>query len=186
MNVYCVTRNRSLTAATLHTLLSMNIKCMQKGKDLGIHFMDDRAGLQKIIDKGDPVLFLDYSTSVDDQTLESCFEDFDAIRIFPGPVSGVDWDRFRKKTLEGSSEPASQRGLKFDIEVGQDPCAFVIRGKKTFKKLKGLKFPDENIIEKLKAKDIHPVICGSATVIRTFPHECLGNILDVSGVTLDQ
>ena len=40
--------------------------------------------------------------------------------------------------------------------------------------------------EKLKKADIHPVIWGKSTVIRTFPHECLGNILNVSGVTVDQ
>jgi hypothetical protein len=159
---------------------------MQRGKDLGIHFMDTPAGFQKVIDKGDTCVFLDYSTSVDDETIDRCFDEFDGIRIFPGPVEGVHWDQFRKRTLDGSTEPVNQRGLKFDIEVGKDPCAFVISGKKMFKRLRGLKFPSENIIDKLKKYDIHPVIWSKSTVIRSFPHECLGNILNVSGVSVDQ
>ena len=187
VNVYCVTKNRTLTAATMHTILTLNIKCMQRGKDLNIHFMPDKSGFNKLIDKDTTTVFLDYATSLDEPTLESFFEDFDGVRIFPGPVSAVFWDQFKKKTLEGSTEPVSQRGLKFDIDVGEDPCALVVKGKKTFKKLreKYLKFPTENILEKLRTNDIHPVIYGKAVVTRTFPYECLGNILDVSGVTVD-
>lgn len=188
MNVYCVTRNRALTAATLHTLLNMNIKCMQKGRDLGIHFMHDRSGFHKMIDKDSTAVFLDYATSVDDDTLDTLFEEFDGVRVFPGPVATVFWDQFKKKTLDGTEEPLHQRGLKFDIDAGEDPCAFAVKGKKTIKKFKdkNLKFPVENILEKLKANDIHPVIHGKAVVTRTFPYECLGNILDVSGVTVDK
>lgn len=188
MNVYCITRNRSLTSSTLQTLVNMNVKCMLKNKDLAIHMMDTRDGLAKLVEKGETVLFLDYSTSIDDASMDKCFEDFDGVRIFPGPVEGVDWDQFRKRTVDGTSEPVSQRALKFDIDIpGTDPSAFVVGGNKFFRKLrdKKIKFPVKDTINKLKVHDLHPVIIPTATVTRSFPHECLGNILEVSGVRLD-
>ena len=188
MNVYCITRNRSITASTLQTLVNMNVKCMLRNRDLSIHMMDTRDGLAKLVEKGDTVLFLDYSTSIDDASMDKCFEEFDGVRIFPGPVEGVDWDQFRRRTLEGVSEPVSQRALKFDVDVpGAEPSAFVVGGKKFFRKLrdKKLKFPIKDTISKLRAFDLHPVVVHTAVVTRSFPHECLGNILEVSGVRLD-
>jgi hypothetical protein len=165
----------------------MNVKCMLRNKNLAIHMMDNRDGVAKLVEKGDTVLFLDYSTSIDDSAMEKCFTDFDGVVVFPGPVEGVDWDQFKRKTLEDSKEPVSQRALKFDVDVGADPSAFVVGGNKFHRKLrdKKLKFPTRDTLAKLKAHDLHPVIHSASTVTRTFPHECLGNILEVSGVRLD-
>lgn len=187
MNVYCVTRNRALTASTLQTLVNMNVKCMLRNKNLSIHMMDSREGVSKLIEKGETVLFLDYSASIDEEAMEKCFDAFDGLVVFPGPVEGVDWDQFKRKTLEGSSEPVSQRALKFDIDVGADPSAFVVGGNKFHRKLrdKKLKFPTKDTLSKLSAHDLHPIVFSKATVTKTFPHECLGNILEVSGVRLD-
>lgn len=189
MNVYCVTRNRSISTATLHTILNINMKCMLNGLDLNIHFMNSRDQVAKLIEKGNSVLFLDYGTALDDSTIEHIIKNPDGFYIFPTPIEGVDWEQFRKKTLEGSSEPVSQRALRFDVDTdGSDISAFYVGSKKTSRLLRERKisFPVTDTLKKLKAHGIPFTIYSKATVIKTFPHECLGNILDVSGVSLER
>lgn len=189
MNVYCVTRNRSISTATLHTLLNINIRCMMNSLDLNIHFMDSKEPVAKLIEKGQTsVLFLDYGTAIDEATLDCILKNRESFLVFPAPLEGVDWDLFRKKTLAGSKEPVSQRALKFDVDVeGSDLSAFYVGGKKTSRLLreKKLSFPLKNTLEKLKAHGIPYIIYSKAVVTRIYPHECLGNILDVSGVNLE-
>lgn len=189
MNVYCVTRNRTISTATLHTLLNVNIKCMVNGLDLNISFMNTRDAVGKFVEKGQPVLFLDYGTALDEETLEYIIKNQDAFIVFPTPLEGVDWELFKKKTLEGSKEPVSQRALRFDVDTdGSDLSAFYVGGKKTSRLLKERKitFPLSDTLKKLRAHSIPFTIHTKAVVTKSFPHECLGNILDVSGVSLEK
>lgn len=189
MNVYCVTRNRTISTATLHTLLNVNIKCMLNGIDLNINFMNTREGIGKYVEKGLPVLFLDYGTALDEETLEYIIKHQDSFLVFPTPLEIVDWESFRKKTLDGSKEPVSQRALKFDVDTdGADLSVFYVGGKKTSRLLKERKisFPLSDTLKKLRAHSIPFIIHTRAVVTKSFPHECLGNILDVSGVSLEK
>ena len=93
---------------------------MVNSLDLNIHFANNREGLGKYVEKGNPVLFLDYGTSLDEETLETIVKNQDSFLVFPAPLEGVDWELFRKKTLSGSKEPVSQRALRFDVdEIGR-------------------------------------------------------------------
>lgn len=189
MNVYCVTRNRSISTATLHTILNVNIKCMLKGLDLNIHFMNTRDQVARLIEKGQQVLFLDFGTALDDGTLDYILQNPEGFYVFPAPLEGVDWEQFKRKTLAGSLEPVSQRALSFDVDrEGTDLSAFYVGSKKTARLLRERKisFPVSETLKKLRAHGIPFTIYSEATVTKTFPHECLGNILDVSGVSLER
>lgn len=189
MNVYCVTRNRSISTATLHTILNINIKCMIHGLDLNIHFMNTRENVSKLVEKGNSVLFLDFGTALDEETIDYIIKNPEGFYVFPAPLEGVDWEQFRKKTLEGSTEPVYQRGLRFDVDVeGSDLSAFYVGSKKTSRLLRERKisFPISDTLKKLRAHSIPFNIYSKATVTKTYPHECLGNILDVSGVSLEK
>jgi hypothetical protein len=109
---------------------------------------------------------------------------------------------FTKKTKEGSTEPANQRGLDFDTTVGKklgdslyevtdtEARVWAMDAKPIDKKLRGGKVPvklpgDESMFRVLQGLGIKIGALTSATVICHFVHECVGNILETSGVRLE-
>jgi hypothetical protein len=123
--------------------------------------------------------------------------------VFPSVVEGVDWDMFRKKTVEGSTEPIHQRALTFDTDVTKKVAGtdlydvektsarvWVMDSKPIDKKLKSVQKnlscdSYENLFNQLKTNNLRVVALPSATVIRHFTHKCLGNILEMPGVMMN-
>lgn len=204
IHICAVTRNKSISATTLHTMMNIHMVCMMKGKHLDISFVNDRAGLPKLIKSGERIIWLEYGTNLDDKSIHKAIDPFDKgmqVLVFPAVNEGINWDRFAKKTKEGSTEGACQRGLEFDTEVGKKLAESLYEVKSTTarvwamdakpvdKKLRGDKIPvklplDETMFCTLQGLGIKVGAVTSATVICHFVHECVGNILETSGVEL--
>jgi len=208
LHVCMVTRNKSISATTLHTAMNIHMLCMQRGVHLEVHFVDDRSTLPKLIKTGERLFWMDYGTNLNNEILSKVVEPFDKgvqVLVFPSVKEGINWDQFAKKTKEGSTEPANQRGLAFDTDVGKKmadglyECAktnarvWAMDTKPVDKKLRGgkepiklpLEGPPEIMFEKLKSIGIKIGVASEAIVVCHFVHECFGNILEAAGVKLE-
>lgn len=208
MHVCIVTRNKSIAATTLHTLMSLNMYAMMKQEYVQVHFVTDYSILPKIIKTGERIIWFDYGTNVDDKTLKLLMEPFEKdvkIVVCPSVKEGVDWNMFRRKTLAESSEPVEQRGLNFDTEVRKkisdelyevektSARVWAMDSKPVDKKLRGekiqVKLPTEDpeaMFACLKRIGIKIAAATKARVICHYIHECLGNILETPGVILNK
>jgi len=201
-----VTRNKSISATTLHTAMNTHMLCMQRGLHIEIHFLEDKSTLPKIIKTGERIFWMDYGTNLNTEELARVvmpFENGVQVLVFPSVKEGIDWAMFAKKTVEGSTEPASQRGLAFDTEVGKKwadgiyECTktsarvWAMDAKPVDKKLRGGKTPitlplgDQSMFDCLRTNGIKIAAATNANVVCHFVHECFGNILESSGVSLE-
>ena len=203
-----MTRNKSISATTLHTMMNLHMLCMQKGQHLEVHFVEDRSTLPKLIKSGERLFWMDYGTNLNNEILYKVVEPFEKgvqVLVFPSVKEGINWDQFTKKTKEGSSEPAGQRGLAFDTEVGRklaeglyecentNARVWAMDTKPVDKKLRGgkepiklpLEGPPEVMFKTLKNLGIKIGVMSEAIVVCHFVHECFGNILEASGVRLE-
>jgi len=201
-----VTRNKSISATTLHTAMNIHMLCMQKGEHLEIHFVDTKAHLPKLIKAGERIIWMDYGTNLNMEILSKAVEPFEKgvqVLVFPSVKEGIDWQMFERKTKAGSTEPASQRGLTFDTEVGKKLADGLYECEKTSarvwamdakpvdKKLRGGKDPvklplenNEEMFARLKSLGVKIGVASEALVVCHYIHECFGNILEASGVQL--
>ena len=206
MHVCVVTRGKSIAVTTLHTLMNINMYALQKGTHVDIHFVSDMSSLPKLLKTGERILWFDYGTNLDDQTLVKLMDPFEKdvrVLVCPSVKEGINWDMFRKKTLTGTSEPASQRGLTFDTEVGKKLAdglyevnttsarVWAMDSKPIDKKLRGekvqVKLPTESyeaMFESIKRLGIKVAAATKASVVCHYTHECVGNILETPGVRL--
>lgn len=208
LHICAVTRNKSISATTLHTMMNLHMICMQRGIHLEIHFVDDRSTLPKLIKTGERLFWMDYGTNLNNEILHKVVEPFDKgvqVLVFPSVKEGINWEQFTKKTKEGSTEPAGQRGLAFDTTVGKklaeglyecentNARVWAMDTKPVDKKLRGgkeiiklpLEGPLENMFKKLKEIGIKIGVMSEAVVVCHFVHECFGNILEASGVKIE-
>lgn len=206
LHCIAVTRNRAISATTLHTMMNVHVQCMMRGHHLEIHFVDDKSTLPKIIKSGDRIFWMEYGTNLNNEMIAKVLEPFDKgvqVVVFPAVKEGIRWDLFTKKTLAGSTEPANQRGLDFDTEVGRKLADGLYECKRTSarvwamdaksvdKKLRGGKIPvnlptddNEKMFDCLSKIGVKIGVMSEAEVICHFVHECFGNILEASGVKL--
>ena len=200
-----VTKNKALSTTTLHSAMNLNMLCMSHGIHLEIHFVTDRSGIQKFLKStsSERFIWIDYGVSIDVETLKKLAvndfpEGYKAL-VVPCATEGVDWAMFKKKTLEGSTEPAHQRGLKFDTVASPAPKKFADTGlmdfvssstdcrvfslecKPVLKKLKegGTEFKSFDQLKKLGVKI---GVLGTSSAICHYVYESVGNILESSGV----
>jgi len=208
LHICAVTRNKSISATTLHTMMNLHMICMQRGIHLEIHFIEDRSTLPKLIKTGERLFWMDYGTNLNNEILGKVIEPFDKgvqVLVFPSVKEGINWEQFTKKTKEGSTEPAGQRGLAFDTSVGKklaeglyecentNARVWAMDTKPVDKKLRGgkepiklpLEGPPENMFKKLKEIGIKIGVMSEAIVVCHFVHECFGNILEASGVKIE-
>lgn len=190
-----VTRNKSATVKTMHTILKLNVKCMERGIHNQIIFVADeeeqrKAVWQKHVKLCDRVLWIDYGITFGDEAIDVvCSKDWQWHGVvFPCVKEGIDWKRF--KETHNSTEPVHQRGLHFDTEVDKRvkddfwtikstrPKCFVVDSKQF---LKNSSKKVLNIDELIHSK-FRMVAFTAATVTNVYPHECLGNILNAAGV----
>mgnify|MGYP001355010963 FL=1 len=120
-----VTRSGSCHVKTLHTILRMNIQCIQKDVQNQIVFVNDDPyakadAIQKYIKDTDRIFFIDFGIQVDDDSVSHVVSKRDDyhVMVFPGVTEGIDWDVFKDKVSQKSSEPTHQMGLNFDTEIG--------------------------------------------------------------------
>lgn len=182
-----VTKNKAMHTTTLHTAMTLNMICMIRGIHLAIHFVNDNSSLQKTLKGCDKLIWVDYGVSVNQTTLENLISS-DGTVVVPCVKDEVDWEQFRRKTLENSTESVNQRALKFDIEANSKneyisgvPRIFCMDSKSVLKKLRDSdsKFTS---FEHLKKLGLKISVLRSETVTCHYVYECIGNILESSGV----
>ena len=206
VHVCMVTKNKSVSATTLHSVMNIHMNCMMRGIHLDIAFVNDKAGLPKLIKSGERIIWFEYGTNLDADSLVKAILPFDKnlqVLVFPAVKEGINWDAFKKKTLAGSSEPANQRGLEFDTLTGKklaeslyevtstEARVWAMDGKPVDKKIRGGKEPiklpldsNEAMFTTLKNNGIKVGVASEAIVVCHYTHECFGNILEASGVEL--
>ena len=206
LHVCMVTRNRSISATTLHTAMNLHVLCMQSGVHIEINFIEDKSTLPKLIKSGERIFWMDYGTNLNIDELQKIIRPFDhniQVMVFPSVKEGVNWEQFKKKTLAGTTEPVEQRGLEFDTSVGKKysdgiyECTktsarvWAMDAKPVDKKLRGGKVTvnlpltdNEAMFDCLRNQNIKIGAATKAHVVCHFVHECLGNILEASGVSL--
>jgi hypothetical protein len=187
-------------------MMNIHVQCMQRGIHLEIHFVDDKSSLPKLIKTGDRIFWMEYGTNLNNEILPKVFEPMPkgtSVLVFPSVKEGINWEQFSQKTKAGSTEPAHQRGLAFDTEVGRKltdgiyECTktsarvWLMDAKPVDKKLRGGKVnvllpltDNEAMFSRLMSLDLKIGVASEATVICHFVHECFGNILEASGVEL--
>ena len=197
-----VTKNKALNTTTLHTVMNLNMICMSKNITLDVQFVNDRESIHKYIKNCDRFIFLDYGVSVGLDVIQKLgVDDFPEgykALVVPCVTDNVNWDQFKKKTLEKSSEPVNQRALTFDIVTEPAPkkygdaiydfvssstdCrVFALDCKGILKKLRDADAHFKSF-EQLKKIGIKIGVLRSAPVICHYVYECIGNILDSTGV----
>jgi hypothetical protein len=180
---------------------------MVRGLHVEIHFVTDKTSLPKIIKTGERIMWLDYGTNIDEASIIKAIEPFEKgvqILVFPAVKEGIDWDRFVKRTRDGSTEPVHQRGLGFDTEVGKkivdniydvtstSARVWAMDAKPVDKKLRQGKVPinlplndDGEMFKTLINNGIKVGAFTTADVVCHYIHECFGNILEMSGIKLN-
>lgn len=208
MHVCVVTRNKSLAATTLHSLMNINMYSMMKGLHVDVHFVTDMSSLPKLIKSGERIIWFDYGTNIDEETLKKLVDPFEKdvkVLVCPSVREGIDWDMFRRKTVQGSNEPVYQRALTFDTDVSKkldnglyevvktSARVWAMDSKPIDKKLRGDKVPVklptetyESMFDCLRRLGIKIGAATRANVICHYVHECSGNILETPGVVLNK
>ena len=198
------TRSKSCSVKTLHTILKLNIQCLQNNVQNEIVYVNDDPFekiemIQKCLSKCDRLFFIDFGIGVDDASVKQIFESHEGlgVLVFPGVKEGIDWGLFKHKVREGSSEPVSQMGLNFDTEVGRGVSkdiytvtstqakSWVMFSKNVMKNAKDKKGNFNlhvKMFDKLKEQGVKIYAFTASKLTMTYPHECISNILSAAGV----
>lgn len=199
-----VTRSKACHVKTLHTILRLNIKCLQKSINNEITYVDDDPFkkaeiIQQYAKTHDRIFFIDFGISADDESIDKVLEDLDGfgVLVFPGVKEGVDWEMFKSKVRSDSEEPIAQMGLHFDTIVGNkisdnihmvtstEARCWVMNTKNLIKNIKDKKgnwkiYP--KMFEKFKEQGVKIYAFTAAKLTMTYTHECISNILNAAGV----
>lgn len=208
MHVCVLTRNKALSATTLHSLMNIHGYAMMKNQHVEIHFVNDLTGLPKLIKTGERIIWFDYGTNIEEETLKRLCDPFEKdvkVLVCPSVKEGIDWDMFRCKTLAKSTEPVSQRALTFDTDVTKKLADGLYEVSKTSarvwamdskpidKKIRGdkvqVKLPTDSyeaMFDTLLRIGIKVGAATKAKVVCHYVHECIGNILETPGVILNK
>jgi hypothetical protein len=198
------TRSKSCSVKTLHTILKLNIKCLENNVQNEIVYVNDDPFekiemIQKCLQRCDRIFFVDFGINVDEESIKQIFANHDGIGVlvFPGVKEGIDWGLFKHKVREGSTEPVSQMGLNFDTDVGKKISkdiytvtntrarSWVMFSKNIMKNAKDKKGNFSlhvKMFEKLKEQGVKIYAFTAAKLTMTYPHECISNILSAAGV----
>ena len=203
-----VTRSKSCHVKTLHTVLRINIRCLQSTINNQIVYVNDdpyekAEVIQKYMPSCDRIIFIDFGISMDDNSITQCFEKHENVGclVFPGVKEGVDWNLFKEKVRSDSSEPITQMGLHFDTEVGKaaskdiykvvstDAKAWIMNPKNVIKRIRDKKSGNWKIspkmFEKFQEQGVRLYAFTAAKLTMTYTHECISNILNAAGVKVN-
>lgn len=211
LHLVLTTKNKSIYVKTLHTLLGIENICAHANVALDVTFIDDDTvekidTLKRISRNADRLAWFDYGVSLNRECIPEIvkkFDGFDAV-IFPCAREGVDWEMFKTKVNQGSSEPPSQMGLNFDVDISKKvlvkesdfyevtkthaPSCWVMDVKRVMKKLKDKKkefvFPQTvpAFFDKCLARNVKIAAATQAITYKHFTHECVGNIMNMAGL----
>ncbi len=194
-----VTRSKSCSVKTLHTVLRTNIECIQRNVQNEILYVNDDPFekieiIKKYMSKCDRIFFVDFGINVDDASIKQLFESHEGmgVVVFPGVKEGIDWGMFKRKVKEGSAEPVSQMGLSFDTEVGKKASKDLHKVTKTEARAwvmmtkvigkKGIKLSVSNMFDKMMEQGVKIFAFTASKLTMTYSHECISNILSAAGV----
>ena len=210
LQVVVVTRNRSMYVKTLHTLLAIQGICGHYNLAIGLNFIIDANKekmelLKTLLKTGDRLVWFEYGCAIEKdgvQHMVSVYEKFDGI-VFPVVKEGIDWAKFREKTLADSAEPVHQRALTFDTTVtnkvfdstrdyypisSTDPHVWSIDTKSVTKKLKdkknGFVLPPTitKFFENCTKRGVKLMAATGVDTFNHFTHECVGNLMNIPGL----
>ena len=199
-----VTRSKACHVKTLHTVLRLNIKCIQRNINNEITYVDDDPFkkaeiIQKYAKTHDRIFFVDFGINVDEESIDRVLGDLEGfgVLVFPGVKEGVDWDMFKSKIKSDCQEPIAQMGLHFDTTVGKqisenvhlvtttEAKCWVINTKNLIKNIKDKKGNwkiSPKMFEKFKEQGVKIYAFTAAKLTLTYTHECISNILNAAGV----
>ena len=204
-----VTRGRSCHVKTLHTILRFNVLCVQTGTVQNeVAFVNEdpyekSEMIHRFMKTHDRIFFVDFGIHVDDESLKMVIDKNEGYGcvVFPGVKEGIDWNMFREKVLADSSEPVEQMGLNFDTEViakvaenihtvkTTSAKSWVLMCKPVLKQIRDKRtgmykiHPKLDVMfSKFKEHGVRIVAFTAAKLVNTYSHECVGNIINSSGV----
>lgn len=199
-----VTRSKSCQVKTLHTVLKINMICLQNNINNQIAYVDDdpyaKAEIvEKYMKTHDKIFFIDFGIGADDATIREVFKKHEGIGclVFPAVSEGVDWELFKAKVKDGSEESNTQMGLHFDTEVDKKVSENIYTVTKTnakcwlmypkymFKKAKDKKAAfkiSPKMFDKFREHGIKVYAFTASKLVVTYTHECISNILNAAGV----
>lgn len=204
-----VTRSKSCHVKTLHTILRFNIMCVQSGTTQNeVVFVDDEPfekseKIHAFMKTHDRIFFIDFGIQVDDASMKMVLDknEGQGVVVFPGVKEGIDWGMFKTKVLADSKEPVEQLGLSFDTEVTAkisehlwtikttEAKSWVLMCKPVLKCIKDKRTGTYKIhpkmstmFSKFKEHGVRLVAFTAARLVQTYSHECIGNIVNASGV----
>ena len=203
-----VSKNRSIYARTLHSTLAFQSACTQAGVNMELTFIDDNEldkfkKLKEVLKGSDRVIWVDYGMSIKNMDVKGFFiKSLTGIdgAVFPSPVKdSVDWGKFVSEIKKGTSEPGNQVALTFDTEVGNtelipdimnnvittSPQIWWVDSKKVLKKI-NKNTPDARVLGDVFSGA--KLIWGGLTfptVHTHFTHECMGGIMNMSGIKIE-
>lgn len=203
-----VTRSKSCHVKTLHTILRLNIKCIQNAVDHQILYVNDDPfekvdTVEQCMKKYDRIFFIDFGIGVHETSLNKVLEinQNAGLVVFPGVKEGVNWDMFKEKVRAESKEPVSQMGLEFDTVLGKKTSPQFYNVVSTSAKVwvmmpetiihqikhkkKGTWKLHPNMLENLMEQGVKIYAFSASKLIQTFPHECISNILNAASVKLN-
>jgi len=203
-----VTRSKSCHVKTLHTILRLNIKCIQNGVDHQILYVNDDPfekvdTVEQCMKKYDRIFFIDFGIGVHETSMNKVLEinQNAGLVVFPGVKEGVNWDMFKEKVRAESKEPVSQMGLEFDTVLGKKTSPHFYNVVSTSAKVwvmmpetiiqqikhkkKGTWKLHPNMLENLMEQGVKIYAFSASKLIQTYPHECISNILNAASVKLN-
>ena len=203
-----VSKNRSIYARTLHSILAFQSACTQAGVNMELAFVDDNEldkfkKLKEVLKGSDRVIWIDYGMSVNNPDVKGFFiKSLTGIdgAVFPSPVKDVvDWSAFVSEIKKGTSEPDNQVALTFDTELGStelipdvmnnvittSPQIWWVDSKKGIKKI-NKNTPGARVLgDVFSGAKLNWGGLTFPTVHTHFTHECMGGIMNMSGVKIE-
>jgi hypothetical protein len=176
------------------------VHCLQNNIDVEVVFISDMKQLKKHMKHGDRIIFLDYGANINNECIATMCAPMPKgyqVMVFPAVKEGVDWALFKKKTLEGSKEPAEQRGLAFDTIIDKqfgdylwsvtktEAVVWVMDVKPVDKLIRGATI-QEGFLDDIMKLGVKICACTQARCAMTYVHTCLANILETYGVTINR
>jgi len=195
LTVVAVTRSKSLHCTTLTSILYLNMYAIQNNVQISVHYISDPQMLSKYMKSAERLIFFDYAVSINPECIHMMCRPFPKgyhMMVFPAVKEGIDWVAFKRKTLEGTPEPPSKRGLSFDTSLGKHIGDHFYEVNSTTarvwamdtKKIKIKWGPD--FFERLKVDGIKICACSAARCTVHYIHKCIANILETSGVSVSK
>ena len=195
ITVVAVTRSKSIHCTTLTSILYLNMYAIQNNVQIVIHYISDASQVSKYMKNAERLIFFDYGVSINPESIATMCRPFIKgmqVIVYPAVKEGIDWVAFKRKTIEGTPEPPSQRGLSFDTVIGKHIADHLYEVESTTarvwamdpKKIKIKWTPD--FFDKLKADGVKMCAFGPARCTVHYVHKCIANILETSGVSVSK